>query len=151
MSWFSDLFLPKGAPTAAEQEANYKAQQAKFAAQRAAKLEQGMITQEQYDRDMQLATDYLPSQDYAAAVGALEGATEIFYDPGQWAADTQEGAKIVGTAAAEAVGVTSSALWTITKQILGAIPWWIWILLAGGLFLWMGGLELLRGKLAKHA
>ena len=33
--------------------------------------------------------------------------------------------------------------------ILGTIPWSVWLLLAVGLFIWLGGLSLLRGRLAR--
>ena len=45
-------------------------------------------------------------------------------------------------------GVTGGAgqlLWGIVK----AIPWWLWLTAAGALFVWMGGLELLRGRFKK--
>lgn len=33
--------------------------------------------------------------------------------------------------------------------VWGAIPWWVWPVAIVGLFIWLGGLTLLKGKLAK--
>ena len=41
------------------------------------------------------------------------------------------------------------SLGTGTAWTLSFVPWWGWLVLAGGGFLWLGGGEMLRGILAR--
>lgn len=74
-------------------------------------------------------------QNAAAAQGLEEGAVQgwnnVLAAPG----------KVVGAV----TDTTGSMLWGIVKNI----PWWLWAGAVVVLFVWMGGLELLRGRLAR--
>jgi len=74
----------------------------------------------------------LASVNAEAAAGAKEGLNNVLTAPG----------KVVGAVGSGA----STLLWGIVKNI----PWWIWIVGAGALFVWMGGLALLKGRLARR-
>ena len=67
----------------------------------------------------------------AAEQGLMEGVNNVLSAPGQ----------VVGAVGSGA----STLLWGIVK----AIPWWVYLAAAGALFVWMGGLELLRGRFKK--
>ena len=105
-------------------------------------LERGLWTQTQYDQAMEDiaagnastgAGDVLGSVTDEAQAGLQEGLDNVLNAPG----------KVVG-----AVGQgAGQLLWGIVKSI----PWWAWIGAGVALFVWMGGLALLRGRLAKHA
>ena len=104
-------------------------------------LEQGTWTQAQYDQAQADTAagnastgvnDVAGSINQAAEQGLAEGFQNVLDAPG----------KVVGAVGSSA----SSMLWGIIK----AIPWWVWIGGLVALFVWMGGLSLLRGKL-KHA
>lgn len=77
------------------------------------------------------ANDVLASVDAEAAAGAKEGLNNVLTAPG----------KVVG-----AVGGGAS---TLLGGILKNIPWWVYLGGLAALFVWMGGLSLLRGRLAK--
>lgn len=47
------------------------------------------------------------------------------------------------------IGGPLGIAWATIKSILGAIPWWIWAAAGLALFVWLGGITLLRGSLAK--
>ena len=72
------------------------------------------------------------SVDSEAAAGAAQGLNNVLTAPG----------KVVG-----AIGGGAS---TLLGGILKNIPWWIYLAAAGLLFVWMGGLELLKGRLARR-
>jgi hypothetical protein len=101
-------------------------------------LEQGTWTQQQYDTaqaDMAAGNvstgvnDVMGSINAEAEAGLMDGVNNVLTAPG----------KVVGAVGSGA----STLLWGIVK----AIPWWVWLAAAGALFVWMGGLELLGGKL----
>jgi hypothetical protein len=103
-------------------------------------LEDGMLTQDQYDQsvqDYQTGNASTGTDNPQAAIGAA--ATE----------GVKEGANNVLTAPGKVVGGVGQGLSTLLGGILKNIPWWAWLVAAGALFVWMGGLELLRGRLAK--
>jgi hypothetical protein len=76
-------------------------------------------------------TDVVASVDSEFAAGAKQGLDNVLAAPG----------KVVGAVG----GASGSLLWGILKNI----PWWAWLVgLAAG-FVWLGGLELLRGRLAR--
>lgn len=106
-------------------------------------LERGLWTQDQYDQAMENmvagnestgADNVVGSVTAEAQAGLQEGLDNVLSAPG----------KVVDAVVGQGAG---KVLWGIVK----AIPWWVWI--GGGiaLFIWMGGLALLRGRFAKHA
>jgi hypothetical protein len=78
------------------------------------------------------ASDVVSSVDGEFVAGAQQGLSNVLAAPG----------KVVGAVG----GSASSLLWGIVKNI----PWWVWIAALGAIFVWMGGLELLRGRLARR-
>jgi hypothetical protein len=68
----------------------------------------------------------------------------------EFAAGIQEGLNNVLNAPGKVVGAVGNASSTLLGGILKAIPWWVYLGLAVALFVWMGGLELLRGKLGRR-
>jgi hypothetical protein len=64
-------------------------------------------------------------------------------------AGLQEGLHNVLAAPGEVVGAVGSGASTLLWGIIKNIPWWVWLAGAGALFVWMGGLELLRGRLKR--
>ena len=135
MAW-SDFFLPSGAQTADEAEANAARQKALLEERLAARQAEGTLSDDQaarYQSELMLAMN---DQNAAAWEGFKEGAAEglnnVLNAPG----------KVVG-----AVGSSlSQAVWGVLKNI----PWWVWLVGLGALFVWMGGLSLLRGRLARR-
>ena len=51
------------------------------------------------------------------------------------------------------VGTPTGIFWSEVKSLLSAIPWWVWIGAASGVFFWLGGFDWLtrsaRGALKK--
>lgn len=134
MSWLSDIFLPSGAMTSEEQQANYE---------RLQKLEQERIAQREAIGDLRAEdrayyesnTGPLENQDAAAWEGAKEGAAE--------------GLQNVLDAPGQAVGLVGQGAGTLLGGVLKNIPWWVYVGAAAALFVWMGGLSLLRGRLVR--
>ena len=62
-------------------------------------------------------------------------------------AGLMDGVNNVLTAPGKVLGAVTGGAGTLLGGILKAIPWWIWLALAGALFVWMGGLEILEGSL----
>jgi hypothetical protein len=92
----------------------------------------------------------------AAALGAVEGATEWTNDPGQAWEDTKSGAKTAGAIASDVATQGRKAadglVWGIIKTFFKAIPVTGWVAIVVALFLWMGGgvwiVKQLKGRLA---
>ena len=139
MAW-SDIFLPAGAQTQAEADANFAAQQAALAAKLKAHANDGTINPTELAQDQALLNESLDSTDLGALEGAVQGATELVTDPTQWSKDMQTGATMVGN------GINTAGKWTL-GLIWKAVPIWVWGLGALGLFLWMGGGAWLAGSL----
>jgi hypothetical protein len=104
-------------------------------------LESGTWTQAQYDAAMADigtgnastgAGDVMGSIDSEAVAGLKEGLNNVLTAPG----------KVVGAVGSGA----STLLWGIIKSI----PWWVYLGAAVALFIWMGGLELIQGRLKKY-
>jgi hypothetical protein len=66
-----------------------------------------------------------------AEAGLKDGLNNVLNAPGKLLGDVTGGA--------------GQVLWGILK----AIPWWMWLGAAFALFVWMGGIELLKGRLKK--
>lgn len=103
-------------------------------------LEQGLLTQQQYDQTVQ---DF---QQGNAATGT-DNPQQAIAD--QFNEGLKEGAQNVLSAPGKVVGAVGEGAGTLLWGILKNIPWWAWLVGAAALFVWMGGLELLRGRLAR--
>lgn len=134
MSWLSDIFIPSGSQTSAEQEANYARLQQLEAERIAKRQAEGTLTVQESDYYFS-NTDPLSSQDLAAWQGAKEGAAE--------------GLQNVLDAPGRAVGAVGGAAGSLLAGVLKNIPWWVYAGAVVALFIWMGGLNLLRGRLAR--
>lgn len=75
------------------------------------------------------------------------GATEILYDPGQWYQDVGTGFDIAGDAAAKVTGDATGAVWRNFKKVFSAVPLWLWLAVGLGVFAYLGGFTMLKGKL----
>jgi hypothetical protein len=103
-------------------------------------VDQGTWTQAQYDQAQadtaagNLSTgdnNVIGAIDQAGTEGLQQGLNNVLNAPGA----------VVGAVG----GGASQLLWGIIKSI----PWWVWLVGAGAIFVWMGGLELLKGRLKK--
>jgi hypothetical protein len=104
-------------------------------------LEQGTWTQTQYDAAMADTAAGNASTGDNDVTGAVTAEGE---------AGLQEGLNNILTAPGKALGAVTGGAGTLLWGIIKNIPWWVYLLGAGAIFVWMGGLELLRGRLAKH-
>ena len=135
MSWLSDIFIPSGNQTSAEQEANYARQQQQYQDALNAREQAGSIDQNMVDF-YNLNRDRLMSQDAAAAQGLAEGAAQ--------------GARNVATFATDTLpGAIHSTLSGTVGALFKSIPISVWLLAGVALFFWMGGLALLKGRLKR--
>jgi hypothetical protein len=66
------------------------------------------------------------------------------------AAGAAEGLNNVLTAPGRAVGLAGQGATTLLWSLLKNIPWWLYLAAGAALFVWMGGLSLLRGRLSKR-
>ena len=73
----------------------------------------------------------LASEQQAAQEGANQGLQAALDAPG----------KALGAAGQ----ASSSLLWGLLKNI----PWWVYVVGLGAIFVWMGGLSLLKGSLKR--
>lgn len=126
MAW-SDIFIPSGSQTASEQQSNYAAQQAELARRIQARQQAGTLSQAQQDFYSGNISE-LESQDAAAWSGFKEGA--------------KEGLNNV-------TGTISDTIAGVIKSVWASIPWQLWLVAGVALFFWMGGLQLLKGRLNK--
>lgn len=134
-----------GTTPQAEQDAQLAAKQAEFERRNQARLDAGTETQAQFEDNLNYIQNVkLDSTTTAAALGALEGATELNYNPGQWWQDEQSGFNTVSSGVS---GAVSKAI----ESVKSAIPnfKWVAIVLLIVLFVWAGGLNLIAGKLSK--
>lgn len=67
----------------------------------------------------------------------------------EFIAGAEQGLHNVLSAPGKAVHLAGSGLSELLAGILKNIPWWIYGAALVALFVWMGGLELLRGRLAR--
>jgi hypothetical protein len=125
MAW-SDIFIPSGSQTADEKKANYERQQAQYLARLQERQAAATITPEQFNQKLAATQDTLNSQDAAAVEGFQQG--------------LQEG---LGNVTGAVKGTLAGAI----NSIWASIPWQAWAVGAVALFLWMGGLAMLKGRL----
>jgi len=67
----------------------------------------------------------------------------------EFIAGAEDGLHKVLAAPGQVVGLAGQGLSSIVGGILKNIPFWIYLVALAALFVWMGGLELLRGRLAR--
>jgi hypothetical protein len=135
MAW-SDIFLPSGAQTADEGAANLDRQKQLYEAAIARRQAAGTLTADQLAADQQYEAQLQVSdQNAAAAEGFQEGAAA--------------GLQNVLTFPGKVVGAVGDGLSTTLGGILKNIPWWIYLAAGGALFVYMGGLSLIKGRLKK--
>jgi len=92
----------------------------------------------------------LAAQDIAAG-NASTGADNVTASVNsEFAAGAKEGLNNVLTAPGKVVGLAGSGASTLLGGILKNIPWWVYLAGLAALFVWMGGLTLLRGSLARR-
>lgn len=119
-----------------EQDAELAKGKAAFEAALKKRQDEGTITADQAAHEQQLTDNtYNENTDAAAWDGFKQGATDglnnVLNFPGE----------VVGAAGQG----SSQLLWGVLKNI----PWWVYLVAAGALFVWMGGLALLRGRLSR--
>jgi len=152
MSFWSDI---TGTRPQSEQDAELERQKALYQAALDRRTAAGTITPDQAAADQAYVDSLqLQSTDTAATVGALEGATELFYNPGQWWEDTKTGAHIAADAASTAADSASKKtglyIADLIKKILKDVFLATWPLLIVGAiaaFFYFGGWKLLQSKL----
>jgi hypothetical protein len=135
MAW-SDVFIPSGNQTADEQQANLDRQKALYEQRLQKRQDEGTITsQDLASRELYVSGVQLDDQNAAATEGFVEGAHDGFINvlnfPGQ------------------VTGAVGDSAGKLLGGILKNIPWWAYLAAAGALFVWMGGLTLLKGRLSR--
>lgn len=133
MSWLTGTDLEAEQARSAELDAAHKARNQQL-------LERGLWTQEQADAANQRI-------DQASAEGGMNDTSGAVAD--EFKAGAQEGLQNVLSAPGQAVGAVTGGLGTVLGGILKNIPLWLYGLAAVALFVWLGGLTLLKGRLAK--
>ncbi|SRR6266404_1725800 len=91
----------------------------------------------------------LASQDIAAGNVSTGADNVVASVNSEFVAGAEQGLQNVLTAPGKVVGLVGSGSSTLLWGIVKNIPWWAWIVAVGALFVWMGGLSLLRGRLAR--
>jgi len=104
-------------------------------------LESGTWTQAQYDQAIQNIGTGNTATGAGDAMGSINSEAE---------AGLAEGLNNVLTAPGKLVGAVGSGASTLLWGIIKAIPWWIYLAAGVALFIWMGGLELIQGRLKKY-
>lgn len=90
------------------------------------------------------------SNDIAAADVQSGDANVVGSVNSEFVAGAKEGLQNVLNAPGKIVGGVGSGLSTVVWGIVKSIPWWIYAAALVALFIWLGGLELLRGRLARR-
>lgn len=91
----------------------------------------------------------LAAQDIAAGNVSTGDNNVVASVDSEFAAGAQQGLQNVLNAPGKAVGALGGGASTLLWGILKNIPWWVYLVAVGALFVWMGGLSLLRGRLAR--
>jgi len=134
MAW-SDIFIPDDNISSSEQADVYAHQQQQFQEALARRQAEGSLSNDQVNFYVSNTTDGLQSQNDAAAEGFKEGA--------------QEGLNNVLDAPGKIVGLAGKGLTQVLGGVLLGIPVWLYLVAGIALFVWMGGMSLLRGRLSK--
>ena len=141
--WSKTLSVFTGVDLDAEQQRSNQLD-AQILANNQKEVDRGQITQQEADRRAQVlaaadaelgVNDVVGSVSGAFGEGLKEGAQNVLEAPGK--------------AAAAITGAANQAASGVFYGIIKNIPWWAWLVGLGALFVWMGGLSLVRGRLAK--
>jgi hypothetical protein len=140
MAWFGldKLFL--GTDLSAEQQRSNQLD-AQIMAANQALADQGYVSQDYVD---------LAAQDIAAGNASTGADNVVASVNSEAAAGAAEGLNNVLTAPGKVVGAVGGSASTLLWGILKNIPWWVYLVGAGALFIWMGGLMLLKGRFARR-
>lgn len=92
----------------------------------------------------------LAAQDIAAGNASTGADNVVASVNSEAAAGAAEGLNNVLTAPGKVVGAVGSGLNTVLWGVLKNIPWWVYLVGLGALFVWMGGLTLLKGRLGRR-
>jgi len=138
-----------------QQEAQLEDAKRKYQAALDKREAAGTVTPDQAQAD-QNYVDNLTLNDTgdAAAIGALQGATEIFYDPAQWWKDTKDGARIAADAASSGADTASKKTGLYIAELISKVLkdlflalWPLLIIAAVVAFFYFGGWLWLKRKL----
>jgi len=133
MSFWSTI---TGTTPQEEQDANLERQKKLFAEALARRQAAGTIDPVKAAHEQELTDDtYNEDTDAAAWDGFKEGAGE--------------GLNNVLNFPGEVVGAAGKGSSQLLGGVLKNIPWWVYLAAAAALFVWMGGLSLLKGRLSK--
>lgn len=125
MAW-SDIFIPSGNQTASEQQANLDREKALFESRLKAREDAGTVTADQVANDQSYVDSVsLDSQNIAAVQGFEEG--------------LGEGYQNVLAAPGKAVAGITGSVGEVLDGVFKNIPWWVWLLGAATLFVYLGG------------
>ena len=120
-----------------EQDAELAASKERFQAALARRVADGTITPEETAQQQAYVSSVTnESENAAAAAGFAEGAKEGFNN--------------VLNAPGKAVGAVGDSLSQLVGGVLKNIPWWVYLVAAAALFVWLGGLTIIRGSLARR-
>ena len=104
-------------------------------------LNQQALATGHYD---QATFDQAQADAVAGATGDVTQSVDVAFQQG-----LAEGAQNVLNAPGKLVGAAGSASSSLLSGILKNIPWWVYVAAFGALFIWMGGLSLLKGRLSR--
>ena len=132
MSWFGLDKVLLGVDLSAEQERTNQTN-AQIDLLNQSLVDKGIWTQEQAD----LATAERIVSDVRSGVADVSGSVNTSFLEGLKSGEQNLTSGI------------SDSIARVIKDIWKAIPWQLWVVAAIALFLWMGGMSLLRGRLAR--
>lgn len=92
----------------------------------------------------------LAAQDIAAGNASTGADNVVASVNSEAAAGAAQGLNNVLTAPGKVVGAVGGGASTLLGGILKNIPWWVYLGGLAALFVWMGGLSLLKGRLARQ-
>jgi hypothetical protein len=114
-----------------------------------------LAAKEQANRDRlaaRLASSSPPPADIVVQDQALENQSnesELAAAEAGFVEGAAAGLQNVLKAPGQVIGFAGDSASTLLGGILKNIPWWVYLGGAAALFVWMGGLELLRGRLGR--
>ena len=137
--WTSFMSTVTGTDLAAEQQRSNETD-ARISALNQGQVDRGLWTQTQLDQ----ANANIAAGNASTGAGNVTGSVTD-----EAKAGLSEGLDNVLSAPGKVVGAVGAGASTVLAGILKAIPWWTWLVAAGALFVWMGGLALLKGRLKR--
>ena len=138
--WTSFMSVVTGTDLAAEQ-AKSDAADAQLSQVNQQALDAGLVTQAVYDQSQADIAAGNASTGDNNVIGAVDAEAQ---------AGLADGLNNVLTAPGKLVGAVGSGASTLLWGIIKSIPWWVYLAGAAALFVWMGGLEMIEGRLGKR-